>query len=85
MPLSEKAKNRLLIPFAISPILKWCALPGLIGMVLIVLGVVQKVGWLKIVGLVLAAPVIWCYLVVVFIFFPFLVFDRWRRGRTRSG
>jgi len=82
MPLSEKAKNLLIAPFAISPILKWCTLPGIIGMLLIALGVVQKVGWLKVVGVVLAAPVLWCYFVVTFIFVPYLIFDRVRRGRA---
>ena len=83
MPLSEKTRNRLLMPFAISPILKWCGLPGIVGMVLIAVGVVQRVGWVKVVGVVLAAPVLWCYFVVIFIFLPFLVFDKLRRGRSR--
>ena len=80
MPLSEKTKNRLLMPFAISPILKWGALPGILGLVLIAIGVVKKIGWLKFAGAVLAAAMFWCYFVVIFIFLPYLVFDRIRKG-----
>lgn len=80
MPLSEQTKNRLLMPFAISPIMKWGAFPGIVGLVLIAVGVVKKVGWLKIAGVVLAAPMFWCYFVVIFIFLPYLVFDRIRKG-----
>ena len=84
MPLSEQTKNRLLMPFAISPILKWGALPGIVGMVCIAIGVLKKIGWLKLVGIALAAPMFWCYFVVIFIFLPYLVFDRFRRGRIQS-
>jgi hypothetical protein len=82
MPFSEKTKNRLLMPFAISPILKWCALPGVLGLALIAIGVVERIGWLKITGAVLAAPMFWCYFVVIFIFLPYLVLDRiWKGSR----
>jgi hypothetical protein len=80
MPLSEQTKNRLLMPFAISPIMKWGAFPGIVGLVLIAIGVVKKVGWLKIAGVVLAAPMLWCYFVVIFIFLPYLMFDKIRRS-----
>jgi len=80
MPLSEKTKNWLLMPFAISPIMKWGALPGIIGLVFIAVGILKKVGWLKIAGVVLAAPMFWCYFVVIFIFLPYLVFDKIRRS-----
>jgi hypothetical protein len=80
MPLSEQTKNRLLIPYAISPIMKWGAFPGIVGLGLIAIGVVKKVGWLKIAGIVLAAPMFWCYFLVIFIFLPYLVFDRIRKG-----
>lgn len=80
MPLSDKTKNRLLMPFTISPIMKWSAFPGIIGLVLLAIGVVGKAGWLKITGAVLAAPIFWCYFVVIFIFLPYLVFNRIRKG-----
>ena len=84
MPLSEKTKSWLFAPFAISPIIKWCALPGLIGMALFVVGVVKKLGWLKVIGVVLAAPVLWCYFVLIFIYFPMLIFDSLRRRKTQG-
>lgn len=83
MPLSEKTKNRLLVPFAISPIMKRCALPGIIGMLVLAAGFVQKISWLKVVGLVLVAPVLWVYFVIIFVFMPVLILDKIRRGRTR--
>lgn len=79
MPLSEKTKHILLAPFAISRIMQRCWLPGLIGVLLFALGVWQHVGWRKGTGIVLAAPIIWVYAVVIFAFLPFAVFDHVRR------
>jgi hypothetical protein len=76
----EKIKNILLALFAISHIMERCWLPGLVGMLLFAVGVWKHVGWLKIVGIVLAAPIIWVYAVVIFIFLPFALFDRLRRS-----
>jgi hypothetical protein len=84
MPLSEKTKNRLIAPLAISPIMKRCALPGLIGMVLLAVGFVQKIRWLKITGLILIAPMLWVYFVILFIFLPILIFSKIRKGKTRT-
>ena len=58
-------------------------LPGIVGMVLLAVGVLQKIGWVKVLGLVLAAPVFWCYFGVIFIFLPLLIIDKLRRGRGR--
>ena len=80
MALSSKTKNILLAPFAISHIMERCWLPGLVGFLLLAVGVWQRVTWLKIAGIVLAAPVIWVYTVVIFFFIPFAVFDRVRRS-----
>ncbi|MCW1916523.1 hypothetical protein OJ996_23250 [Luteolibacter sp. GHJ8] len=79
MPLSEKTKLRLMMPFAISPIMKWGAGPGIVGLILMAIGVVKEVGWLMVAGSILAAPVFWCYFVVAFVFLPYLVFDRLRK------
>jgi hypothetical protein len=46
---------------------------------LFAVGVWQHVGWLKIAGIVLALPVIWVYAIVIFVFFPFILFDSVRR------
>jgi hypothetical protein len=82
MPLSEKSKNFLLAPFAISPIMRKAALPGIVGFILIGVGFWQKLVWLKIVGIIFAAPVLWVYFVVIFIFIPVLVAGRIRKGKT---
>jgi hypothetical protein len=84
MPLSEKTKNFLLAPFAISPIMRKCALPGIVGFLLFGVGVWQELDWLKIVGLVLAVPVLWAYSVIALIFVPMLVLDKIRRGKART-
>lgn len=73
MPLSEKTKNILLAPSAISHIMQCCALPGLLGMFLLAIGFWQQVVWLKVVGAILAAPIIWVYAVVTFLFLPMAV------------
>ena len=80
MPLSEKAQHRLLMPFALSPIMKWGALPGIVGLILIAVGGLKKIGWLKIAGAVLAAPMFWCYFVILFIFMPYLLFEKIQRS-----
>ena len=84
MQLSQKMKYRLMMPFAISPIMKWCALPGIIGMVALTIGFVQKIRWLEIVGVALAAPMFWVYFVIVFFFMPYLIFDKIRKGRKKA-
>ncbi len=56
-----------------------CWLPGLAGLLLFAIGAWQSVGWLKITGIVLAAPIIWVYAVVMFVFLPYLLFDNLRR------
>ncbi len=75
----EKIKNILLAPFAISHIMDRCWLPGLMGMLVFAVGVWQHASWLKIVGIVLAAPIIWVYAVVMFFFLPFSLFNGLRR------
>ena len=47
IPRAEKIKRALITPLAISPIMKWGALPGIVGMLLLMVGVLKKVGWLK--------------------------------------
>jgi hypothetical protein len=79
MPLSEKTKNILFAPFAISLIMERCWLPGLLGMVLFAVGLWQHVGWLRVTGIILAAPILWVYAVVIFAFLPFALFDHVRR------
>jgi len=84
MPFSQNTKNRLLTPFGISPLVKWATFPGIFGLLMFAFGIVLKIGWLKIVGLVLAAPLLWAYFVTIFIFMPTLIFDRIRRGGSRA-
>jgi hypothetical protein len=80
MRLNEKTRNILLAPFAISSIMQRCWVPGLVGLLLFAVGVWQHVAWLKIAGIILTAPVIWVYALVMFVFIPFFLLDRiWRR------
>lgn len=84
MPLSENTKHILLAPFAISHIMDRCWLPGIIGILMFALGFWRHAGWLKVTGLVLAAPIIWVYAVVIFVFIPFAIFDHvWRKIKGR--
>ncbi len=76
----EKTKKILLAPFAISHIMERFWLPGVVGLLLFAVGVWMHMGWLKITGIILAAPIIWVYAVVIFVFFPFALFDRLRRS-----
>ena len=80
MPLSDKTKNRLMAPFAISRIMRFGALPGLIGFALIGIGYYLQINPLIIVGVVLAIPVLWVYFVILCIFFPYLLFDSLKKS-----
>ena len=72
MPLSEKIRNLGENAIAISPILRRFGGPGLIGLLLIGLGLWQDMTWLTIAGIILAAPVIWCYVVLIVVY-PLLI------------
>ena len=76
MLLSEKTRYLLMNAIAVSPILKRFMLPGIIGMLLTGVGVWQKMEWLTITGLVLAAPVLWCYVVVIVVYPLLLLFSK---------
>ncbi len=67
IPLSEKIRNLAESAIAISPIIRRFALPGLVGFLLIGLGWWQQTTWLTIAGLILAAPILWCYVVLAFV------------------
>lgn len=75
-PLSERIKIRLGNAIAVSPIMQRFALPGLIGIALIVMGLWQKLDWLAIAGLILAAPVLWCYFVIMLIYPLMALFEK---------
>lgn len=76
MALSERTKHLLLNAIAVSPIMQRFALPGIVGALLIGLGVWQKITWLTITGLILAAPVLWCYFVIMVIYPIVLLFEK---------
>ncbi len=84
MPPSKKITSILFAPFAISRIMQRCWLPGLIGLLLLGIGVWQRIGWLQLSGIVLAAPIIWVYAVVIFGFLPYAVFETVRRKMRRE-
>ena len=75
MPLSNRTKDLLLASFAISPIIARFSLPGLIGFLLFAVGVWQQITWLKVVGVVLAAPILWVYAVLFFVYCPILLIE----------
>ncbi len=76
MPLSERTKDLLCRAIAVSPILQRYALPGLVGLLLVGVGVWQQITWLTIAGLLLAAPVLWCYLVIMVVCPLILLFSK---------
>lgn len=67
MPLSVRTKELLLSAIAVSPILRRFGLPGVAGLLLIGVGWWQRFTWLTIAGVILAAPVLWCYFVIMVI------------------
>jgi len=79
MPLTERTKNLLLNAIAISPIMKWCSFPGIIGILLIGVGLWQRTTWLTVIGLVLAAPILWCYAVLLCVYMPYLLVESARQ------
>lgn len=84
MPLSDRTKNLLLAPFAISPIMARFSLPGLIGFLLFAVGVWQQTAWLKVTGIILAAPILWAYAVLFFVYCPILLVDGIRRSLNKT-
>lgn len=84
MPLSERTKSLLGAFFAISPIMQRFSLPGLVGLLLFAVGVWQNLDWLKVIGIILAAPIMWVYAVLLFVYFPFLLFDSIRRSLYKT-
>lgn len=76
MPLSENTRTLLLNIIAVSPIMKRFMLPGIVGMLLAGAGLWQEMDWLVITGLVLAAPILWCYMVVALIYPIMLLFEK---------
>ena len=74
--LSEKMKERVMTMIAVSPIFQRFALPGLIGLTCFGLGIWLGIPWLWIIGLILATPVLWCYLVIMVVYPVILLFEK---------
>jgi len=74
-----RLRDVLLAPFAISPIISRFAWPGVLGFALFGIGVWQQMTWLKVTGAVLAAPIVWAYAVLLFVYCPILVVEGIRR------
>jgi len=83
MALSERTKRMLLAPFAISPIMQRFSLPGLAGILILAVGIWLDLDWMMVIGIILAAPIIWVYAVLIFGYLPLLIFDGIRRSLTR--
>ena len=84
MPLSERTRNILFALFAISPILQRFGWPGIAGFLIIGIGYWRQWDWLMVIGAILAAPVIWAYVVLLLVYFPYLLFDSVRRTLKRG-
>lgn len=82
---SDKTRDLLPAPLAISSIIARFALPALIGVLLFGAGVWQQATWLKVIGVVLAAPILWAYAVLLFVYCPILLFEaiRSRLNKTK--
>ena len=80
----DSTPYRLLTPFGISPLVRWATFPGIVGLLMSAFGFVLKLGWLEIVGLLLAAPLLWAYFVSIFVFMPVLIFDKIRGARSKA-
>ena len=74
----------LIAPFAISRIVQRFALPGSAGLLLLALGIWQDIGWAKVAGVILAAPILWAYAVLIFGYVPCLIVDGIRRRLNKS-
>ena len=76
MIYSDRTKERLLAALAWERIVQRFALPGILGLILIGLGIWQKLSWLTITGLILAAPILWCCLLIMVVFPIMFVFEK---------
>jgi hypothetical protein len=64
MALSERTRSLLCAAFAILPIMQRFSLHGLVGLLLLAVGAWQKLEWLKLIGIILLASIIWVYIVL---------------------
>ena len=71
-------------PFGISPLVKWATFPGIVGLWMFGLGFDLKIGWLKILGMVLAAPLLSAYFLTIFVFLPIWLFDKARGAKNTA-
>jgi hypothetical protein len=74
--LSEHAKERLWTMFAVSSILQRFVLPGMFGLAFIGVGIWKDIPWLLIAGLILAAPIVWCYVLIMVVYPIILLFEK---------
>ncbi len=81
MHLNQMKKIETIISnlLAISVIMNRFSLPRMLGIIIFTVGIWQRIGWLKIVGVILSLPIIWVYFVLMFVFFPSIIFDRIRQ------
>ena len=74
--ISERTKERLLTVLAWDRNIQRFALPGIVGLSLIGLGIWKKIAWLTVTGLILAAPILFCYLLIMLVFPIMLIFEK---------
>jgi hypothetical protein len=70
MVIDTSKKDAHLMTLAISGVMERWLLPAIVGVVLFVLGFWWDIECVEIAGLVLAAPGLWAYTVIIFVLFP---------------
>lgn len=74
--LSDTTKERLLSTLVWDRIMRRFGLPGIVGLTLIGFGFWKDTMWLIVTGLILAAPILWCYFLILLVFPLMLLFEK---------
>ena len=72
------------MPFAISRVMRFGVLPGIIRFALIGIGYYLHIDALIIAGFILATPILWVYFVITCICFPYLLVDSLRKTLNKK-
>ena len=78
MVIDTSKKDAHLMTLAISCILRRWLLPGIVGMLLFMLGFWLDIECVEIAGLILAAPGLSAYTVIIFVLLPIAAFKHFR-------
>jgi len=81
MAIDTSKKDAHLMKLAISCIMQRWLLPGIVGVVLFMLGFWLDIECVEISGLILAAPGLWAYAAIIFVLFPIAALKRIQMNR----